>query len=54
VPLPSGPLGDIDDDLAAVRATPLADIRADTALFDTQHKRGPKVAAPYSPAPGAR
>lgn len=47
VPLPSGPLGDIDDDLAALRATPIAHIRADMALFASQHKRGPEIAAPY-------
>jgi DNA-binding transcriptional ArsR family regulator len=47
VPLPSGPLGDIDDDLAALRATPIAHIRADMALFASQHKRGAEVAAPY-------
>jgi DNA-binding transcriptional ArsR family regulator len=47
VPLPSGPLGDIDDDLDALRATPVAHIRADMALFAGQHKRGPEIAAPY-------
>lgn len=47
VPLPSGPLGDIDDDLAALRATPIAHIRDDMALFASQHKRGPEIAAPY-------
>jgi DNA-binding transcriptional ArsR family regulator len=47
VPLPSGPLGNIDDDLEALRATPIAHIRADMALFATQHKRGPEIAAPY-------
>jgi DNA-binding transcriptional ArsR family regulator len=47
VPLPSGPLGDIDDDLAALRATAIAHIRADMALFASQHKRGPEIAAPY-------
>jgi regulatory ArsR family protein len=47
VPLPSGPLGDIDDDLDALRATPIAHVRADMALFASQHKRGPEIAAPY-------
>lgn len=47
VPLPSGPLGDIEDDLDALRATPVAHIRADMALFASQHKRGPEIAAPY-------
>jgi DNA-binding transcriptional ArsR family regulator len=47
VPLPSGPLGDIDDDLAALRATAIAHIRADMALFASQHKRGLEIAAPY-------
>lgn len=47
VPLPSGPLGDIGDDLAALRATTVADIRADMTLFASQHKRGPEIAAPY-------
>jgi DNA-binding transcriptional ArsR family regulator len=47
VPLPSGPLADIADDLAALRATPIAHIRADMALFASQHKRGAEIAAPY-------
>ena len=47
VPLPAGPLGDISDDLAALRATPAAQIRADMRLFSTQHKRGPEIAAPW-------
>lgn len=47
VPLPSGPLGDIDDDLDALRATPITHIRADISLFAVQHKRGPEIAAPY-------
>jgi DNA-binding transcriptional ArsR family regulator len=51
VPLPSGPLGDIDDDLAALRTTPIAHIRADMALFASQHKRGPEIAAPYLASP---
>jgi DNA-binding transcriptional ArsR family regulator len=51
VPLPGGPLGDIDDDLAALRATPTAHIRADMELFASQHKRGPEIAAPYLASP---
>ena len=51
VPLPSGPLGDIDDDLAALRATPIAHIRADMELFATQHTRGQEIAAPYLASP---
>jgi DNA-binding transcriptional ArsR family regulator len=51
VPLPTGPLGDIGDDLAALRATPIANVRADMALFATQHKRGPEIAAPYLASP---
>jgi DNA-binding transcriptional ArsR family regulator len=47
VPLPSGPLGDIADDLAALRATPIAHVRADMALFARQHKRGAEIAAAY-------
>ncbi len=47
LPLPSGPLGDIADDLAALRATPVARIRADMTLFATQHKRGAQIAEPY-------
>ena len=51
VPLPSGPLGDIDDDLAALRATPIAHVRADMTLFASQHKRGAAIAAPYLASP---
>ena len=40
-------LGDIADDLAALRATPVARIRADMTLFATQHKRGAQIAEPY-------
>lgn len=46
-PPPTGPLGDIADDLAALRATPAAQIRADMQLFSTQHKRGPQIAGPW-------
>lgn len=44
VPLPNGPLGDTADDLAALRATPVARIRADMTLFATQHNRGAQIA----------
>ena len=47
LPLPDGPLGDISDDLAALRATPIARIRSDMSLFASQHKRGPQIAEPY-------
>jgi DNA-binding transcriptional ArsR family regulator len=47
MPTPTGPLGDIADDLAALRATPAAQIRADMELFATQHKRGPQIAEPW-------
>jgi DNA-binding transcriptional ArsR family regulator len=46
-PPPAGPLGDLEDDLAAIRATPAARIRADMRLFATQHARGPEIAAPW-------
>jgi DNA-binding transcriptional ArsR family regulator len=51
VPLPSGPFSDIDDDLAALRLTPIAHIRADMSLFATQHTRGREIAAPYLASP---
>jgi hypothetical protein len=38
-PPPAGPLGSIDDDLAALRATPTARIRDDMRLFRSQHPR---------------
>lgn len=44
VPVPTGPLGDIADDLAALRATPVAQIRADMTLFASQHRNGPQIA----------
>jgi DNA-binding transcriptional ArsR family regulator len=47
VPLPAGPVGDIAGDLAALRATPVAQIRDDMRLFASQHRRGPEIAAPY-------
>jgi hypothetical protein len=38
-PPPAGPLGSIADDLATLRATPKARIRADIELFRSQHPR---------------
>jgi DNA-binding transcriptional ArsR family regulator len=38
-PPPSGPLGSIEDDLAALRATRAADIREEMRLFASQHPR---------------
>ena len=38
-PPPAGPLGGIADDLAALRATPVARVRDELALFDSQHPR---------------
>jgi DNA-binding transcriptional ArsR family regulator len=47
LPVPTGPLGDIADDLASLRATPAAQIRADMKLFSTQHQHGPGIAGPW-------
>ena len=47
VPLPIGPLGNIAEDLEALRATPTAHIRADMELFAAQHARGPAIAEPW-------
>jgi DNA-binding transcriptional ArsR family regulator len=44
MPVPAGPLGDIAHDLAALRATPVAQIRADMTLFASQHRNGPRIA----------
>jgi len=38
-PPPAGPLGSIGDDLAALRATPAAQVRDEMALFQSQHPR---------------
>jgi hypothetical protein len=38
-PPPSGPLGDIAEDLAALRATPEAQVRHDLRLFASEHPR---------------
>jgi DNA-binding transcriptional ArsR family regulator len=46
-PLPTGPLGDITDDLTVLRATPVDQVVADMRLFATQHARGPEIAAPW-------
>ena len=52
-PPPSGPLGSIADDLAALRATGAAQIRADKRLFASQHPRGGATAAPWLAHPRA-
>jgi DNA-binding transcriptional ArsR family regulator len=46
-PPPAGPLGNIADDLAALRRTPIAQIRADMELFRSQHRRGDTIAEPW-------
>src|SRR3954470_9521025 len=38
-PPPAGPLGRIEDDLAALRATPVRQIRREMELFRSQHPR---------------
>ena len=43
-PPPAGPLGSIEDDLAALRSTGIAQIRADMALFASQHAQGGAIA----------
>jgi DNA-binding transcriptional ArsR family regulator len=43
-PPPAGPLGSIEDDFAALRATPVAQIRSDMTLFRSQHPRGRAIA----------
>jgi DNA-binding transcriptional ArsR family regulator len=47
IALPAGPLGDITDDLTALRATSAAQIRAEMKLFSTQHRNGPRIAEPW-------
>ena len=42
-PPPAGPLGRIEDDLAALRRTPVRQIRRDMELFRSQHPRSPVV-----------
>jgi DNA-binding transcriptional ArsR family regulator len=46
-PPPAGPLGNIAEDLAALRRTPAAQIRSDMELFGSQHRRGPAIAEPW-------
>jgi len=46
-PPPAGPLGSIDEDLAALRATPIAQIRADMELFGSQHPRSTALVATW-------
>jgi DNA-binding transcriptional ArsR family regulator len=54
LPLPTGPLGDIADDLAALRSTPAAQIRAEMTLFSSQHKGGREIAEPWLADPRAQ
>jgi len=44
-PPPSGPLGDVADDLAAMRRTPTKQLRREMALFRSQHPRSRVLAA---------
>jgi DNA-binding transcriptional ArsR family regulator len=39
VPPPRGPFGDLEEGLAALRATPVRQVRADMRLFGSQHPR---------------
>jgi DNA-binding transcriptional ArsR family regulator len=43
-PPPAGPLGDLEADLATLRATPVARIRDEIALFRSQHPRAQATA----------
>jgi DNA-binding transcriptional ArsR family regulator len=45
-PPPAGPLGSIDDDLAALRRTPVKQIRHDIELFRSEHPRA-RIAQPW-------
>jgi len=45
-PPPAGPLGDVDDDLAALRRTPANQIRHDMELFRSEHPRS-RAAEPW-------
>ena len=49
-PPPAGPLGDIRQDLAALRATPLEQVRHDMRLFAGEHP-GTRVAEPWLAEP---
>jgi DNA-binding transcriptional ArsR family regulator len=51
LPVPAGPLGDIEDDLASLRATPAAQIRDEMRLFSTQHRKGRAIAEPWLASP---
>jgi hypothetical protein len=44
-PPPSGPLGDVDEDLAAMRRTSTKQLRREMALFRSQHPRSRVLAA---------
>jgi hypothetical protein len=46
-PPPAGPLGSIEDDLAALRATDAADIRSELELFRSQHPGSGGVVEPW-------
>jgi DNA-binding transcriptional ArsR family regulator len=45
-PPPAGPLGSIDDDLAALRRTPVTQIRHDIELFRSEHPRA-RISRPW-------
>jgi hypothetical protein len=47
VPPPDGPLGDVADGLAALRATPTRQIRADMELFGAQHPKAGETVATW-------
>ena len=51
LPEPTGPIGDVADDLARLRATPAAQIRADMTLFAIQHPRGREIARAWLAQP---
>jgi hypothetical protein len=44
-PPPAGPLGDVEEDLAALRHTPVEQIRRDMELFRSEHPRSPVAQA---------
>jgi len=44
LPAPVGPIGDLADDLVALRATPTVQIREEMTLFAAQHRHGPQIA----------
>jgi Helix-turn-helix domain/Family of unknown function (DUF5937) len=52
LPPPAGPLGRIEDDLAALRSTPLARLRDDMRLFRDQHPRARATADEWLADPG--